>query len=594
MHETGDGVRIGSVPHRWCLSALLAVMVAATMDWVGWRTGIDALTRINPSWPAMMPWTSLWLALVAAAVGLQMPGRPTALVRAGGLLAVFVVASATGVLAEYVTGHAFGFDVLWFGDAVRAVQPPPLQGRPSPQTAITVGSLAVAASLVRVDRRFAVPVWIAALIGGTAIPAICLTAYLFQATAVVAISSTTGQAFPTALVSLLLASTIMTVRPDRLPLRWFISRPDRRHLALLCATLSAFPAAVALCRSLLNAVGIGDGVNWTLSTAFGAVAVGTVTLYLSQRVSRLDTVDVERAATEQHYRLLADNAVDIVLHLRDYHIVWASPSVDHTLGEPREQWVGSDLRERIHPDDLDATVEAWCQIAGLESVEHRFQIRSGSGAYRWVHGHVKLCHDGLGASDGIIAALRIADEQVEIERRLERLATIDPVTGLVNRAEAIRLLELAVASEQPVGTHVAILFCDIDRFKLVNDTWGHTTGDTVLAVQSARIVECVRPQDTVGRTGGDEIIVILPGITCLDEATAIAGRITERTSEPIIANGAVLRVTVSIGAALIADGENVTTLIARADAAMYQAKQAPFAPSVATEVSDELIEPTSA
>ncbi len=117
-----------------------------------------------------------------------------------------------------------------------------------------------------------------------------------------------------------------------------------------------------------------------------------------------------------------------------------------------------------------------------------------------------------------------------------------------------------------------MLFCDVDRFKAVNDTWGHTAGDAVLWTVADRISQCVRHGDTVGRTGGDEMLVLLPGLHSLEEATRIGEKILARIAEPIRHSGITLQTTLSIGATVAIPGESVTDTTARADAAMYQAK----------------------
>jgi diguanylate cyclase (GGDEF)-like protein len=119
-----------------------------------------------------------------------------------------------------------------------------------------------------------------------------------------------------------------------------------------------------------------------------------------------------------------------------------------------------------------------------------------------------------------------------------------------------------------------VLFCDVDHFKAINDTWGHTVGDVVLSTVASRIRDCVRGGDTVGRTGGDEMLVLLPGIDSTDQVQAVAEKIRCRVAEPIHHLGRTLNATVSIGATLAVPGESVSAMTDRADSAMYQAKQA--------------------
>jgi diguanylate cyclase (GGDEF)-like protein len=242
------------------------------------------------------------------------------------------------------------------------------------------------------------------------------------------------------------------------------------------------------------------------------------------------------------------------------------------LGGTLTQWIGSDLSLRVHPSDLETLALARRRISEGASVLQRFRIRAVDTGYHWVDGHGKPYFDGAGQVDGLIAALRIVDDQVEVEQRLEQLARFDMLTGLANRAEAIARLEYVQALPPVPGAHLGILYCDVDHFKHINDTWGHGVGDAVLTTLAARICECVRRDDTVGRTGGDEILVLLPGVQSIDEAAFIAEKIRCRVAEPIHQGGTEIHVTLSIGATIALSGEPVSAITARADAAMYQAK----------------------
>jgi diguanylate cyclase (GGDEF)-like protein/PAS domain S-box-containing protein len=577
MDGPGPDARLGTAV-AWCgRVAVLVVLGVAALNWVGWATGIAQLTRIYPSWPPMTPWTALWLAALGAAI-LAQSGHPSR-VRAWagrGLIAVVSVLAVL-VLGEYATAGSFGLDQLGFGRAVGTRQWS-WPGRPSPQTAASVLLLATAAGLIRVDRwnRWTRVAWPVCIVGAGAIPFVAVGAYLFDAVPLVAVTPLTGQALSTAFALMLLVAATSAARPDRFPLAWLLARPDWRSLVRLAGILIAFPIVVALSRPTFLALGLGEQTEWTFSILLGALIVGAVTFYYSQREQKLliekELVSKERADAEMRYRILADNAVDIIIHLRRSEVAWISPSVEAALGGALERWIGSDFRRRIHPDDVETLATALQRIAGGESVLQRFRIRSAEGGYHWVDGHGKPYVDADGKTDGLIAALRIVDDQVEAERRLERLARFDTLTGLVNRAEAIGRLESAVEQLPAVGAQLGILFCDVDHFKEINDTWGHGTGDAVLTTLAARIRECVRQSDTVGRTGGDEILVLLPDVHSIDEVAQIAEKIRCRAAEPIHESGAAIRATLSIGATIALPGEPVSSITARADAAMYQAK----------------------
>ncbi len=163
---------------------------------------------------------------------------------------------------------------------------------------------------------------------------------------------------------------------------------------------------------------------------------------------------------------------------------------------------------------------------------------------------------------------------IETQEELKRLARIDTLTGLVNHAETIASLESALQDRRRPGSHLGVLFCDADRFKAINDTWGHPVGDVVLSTVAGRIRDCVRGGDTVGRMGGDEMLVLLPGVHDIDEVLDIAEKIRCRVAEPIHHLGQTICATVSIGATLAVSGESVSEMTTRADTAMYEAKQA--------------------
>lgn len=131
----------------------------------------------------------------------------------------------------------------------------------------------------------------------------------------------------------------------------------------------------------------------------------------------------------------------------------------------------------------------------------------------------------------------------------------------------------ALTCPRSPGQHLGVLFCDVDHFKSINDTWGHTTGDAVLATVADRIRECLRAGDTVGRVGGDEMVALLPGLHDIDEAARIAEKIRFRAAEPIHHAGNSIHTTLSIGATLVRPGESVEAITTRADEAMYEAKR---------------------
>ncbi|HLT12844.1 MAG TPA: diguanylate cyclase [Marinobacter sp.] len=167
-----------------------------------------------------------------------------------------------------------------------------------------------------------------------------------------------------------------------------------------------------------------------------------------------------------------------------------------------------------------------------------------------------------------------AIERKQMHSRLEYMASHDQLTGLPNRHLVLDRIENALARVAREKGYLAVLYLDVDKFKEVNDTYGHGAGDEVLEVIARRLVQCVRASDTVGRLGGDEFIVLLDTITQPDDAMAIAAKISTVLGEPYELSAATLQLIPSIGIAVYPDhGADMGTLVRYADSAMYREKK---------------------
>ncbi len=165
----------------------------------------------------------------------------------------------------------------------------------------------------------------------------------------------------------------------------------------------------------------------------------------------------------------------------------------------------------------------------------------------------------------------IAVEHHTMHRRLAHEATHDHLTGLPNRAQLLAYLREALGGHH--RTQVAVLFCDIDDFKRVNDSFGHAAGDSVLRRVAGLVQASIRHEDLLARFSGDELVVVCSGLDAPDQVVAVAERIRRTLEEPIWVVGVELRVSVSIGIAVGQPGDPPELVLANADAAMYRAKE---------------------
>jgi diguanylate cyclase (GGDEF)-like protein len=174
---------------------------------------------------------------------------------------------------------------------------------------------------------------------------------------------------------------------------------------------------------------------------------------------------------------------------------------------------------------------------------------------------------------GSVRTITDITERQHAEQEIVRLAHHDALTGLANRNLLHRRIEQAISREKRLGCGFALLCVDLDRFKIVNDTLGHSVGDELLCQFAERLTGCARDLDTVARIGGDEFVVLQASVDGMDEAGALAGRIQQRACVPYSVAGNHMTIGISIGIALAPqDGANVDQLLGNADLALYRAK----------------------
>lgn len=184
-----------------------------------------------------------------------------------------------------------------------------------------------------------------------------------------------------------------------------------------------------------------------------------------------------------------------------------------------------------------------------------------------------LTKGGVGESE-LLRSMRFAMERKRAETRLTYLAHHDQLTGLVNRASLRERLGRALNRAERGERRVALLFMDLDRFKQINDTFGHEVGDRLLLDFAHRLRSCARPGDTMGRLGGDEFALVVENVETGEAAEEVARAILHALKDPFALGAVTQRVTTSIGIAISTPGDDVETLLERADEAMYRAKRA--------------------
>jgi diguanylate cyclase (GGDEF)-like protein/PAS domain S-box-containing protein len=288
--------------------------------------------------------------------------------------------------------------------------------------------------------------------------------------------------------------------------------------------------------------------------------------------SEVQTVAALKESEERH-RWLVDNMQDtLVATDRAGRITFASPSIETLLKWGARELLGVLVQDITHHDDREraSTHAAAMRDVDLPPITVRFVCSDGEFTWVEVHGHT--VKDAEGTVTGTISVWHDASQSVQHEEELRRLADSDPLTGLPNRRELQSRLG-GLLTQRRLGERTAVLFCDVDGLKQINDQHGHRAGDDLLRTVADRIRISIRADDLVSRLGGDELVVALGRVPDAQAARLAADKIRcEVCASVILLDGVTILPTVSIGVVLAGPDEDVPSVLERADEAMYRAK----------------------
>ncbi|HSP14368.1 MAG TPA: EAL domain-containing protein [Thermoanaerobaculia bacterium] len=277
--------------------------------------------------------------------------------------------------------------------------------------------------------------------------------------------------------------------------------------------------------------------------------------------------------SETRYRLLFEqNAAGVCLATISGRIIDCNATFADMVGYTMDELKNRDLRDVLDRatamEEIRHHLEETPTVRGVE-----LELRRRDGVRTSALANVSL----LGRGERALIHLTAVDisDRKRAEEQIEFQAYHDALTQLPNRRLFVERLEMSLLSAKRVRGNVGVLFIDLDRFKTINDTLGHSVADALLIEVAQRLRSCVRQTDTVARYGGDEFTIILPDLHQPEDAAQVAEKILESVIEPVAAGGTTIELSVSIGIAVYPfDGTDFDTLLRNADDAMYRAKQA--------------------
>jgi diguanylate cyclase (GGDEF)-like protein/PAS domain S-box-containing protein len=272
-------------------------------------------------------------------------------------------------------------------------------------------------------------------------------------------------------------------------------------------------------------------------------------------------------------------AVTYVEEVGEAHgTLYVSPQIEDLLGYPQEAWMGDidHWKGCIHPEDRERVLaeNARADETG-EPFRSEYRMVRRDGRTVWVHDEAVLVEGPAGRNRFWQGVITDITERKVLEERLEQQALHDPLTGLPNRRLFGDRLAHALEGTRRRDWGVAVLFMDLDDFKVVNDSLGHEAGDLLLTVVAQRLKRCLRSGDTLARFGGDEFVVLLDAVEDPGEAVKVAERVTDELGRPFALEGRELYVSASVGISFgSARTKTPADLLRDADTAMYRAKEA--------------------
>ncbi len=317
------------------------------------------------------------------------------------------------------------------------------------------------------------------------------------------------------------------------------------------------------------------GTNLIEEPGVGAYVVN------SRDITRRKEAEERLMAAEKRYRTLVEQ-IPAVTYIDPVDApdtsLYTSPQIERMLGYTPEEWRTEKLwPERLHPDDRERILAAdkRFEAGGEEPFSEEYRLLARDGSVVWVREEAVLLKDEAGEPlywQGVFYDLT---ERKALEERLEHRAFHDYLTDLPNRQLFVdRLSQALDRTRRRRDRKVAVLFTDLDEFKIINDSLGHEAGDLLLTLVAERLERCLRPEDSLARFGGDEFVVLIEDVEGPDVAVRVAERIIEELARPFVLEDRELFASSSIGISL-GDARTKTPedLLRDADTAMYRAKE---------------------
>ena len=333
--------------------------------------------------------------------------------------------------------------------------------------------------------------------------------------------------------------------------------------------------------------------EWVRGLAALVLLFDIYTVYQQRELQRIRRQLGER---ERLFQLITENAADMIAVIDcDGQRLYNSPAYQKVLGYDPEELAATSSMDQIHPDDRARVLEAAEKARNTGRGERlEYRIRHKDGSWRFIESTASAIRSPEGETEGLVIVNRDITERKRAEEKLDHLSFHDGLTNLPNRALFLDRLQRAITqARRHSDFRFAVLFIDIDEFKVINDSLGHAAGDALIIQIAQRLTVCLRGADTVSRPrlgdtpapllgestlarpGGDEFTVLIEELHDPSDTIRVAERIQQKLAVPFDLNGQEIVLTVSIGVAFSGNaGAEAQDVLGDAEIAMYRAKSA--------------------
>ncbi|WP_051029597.1 sensor domain-containing protein [Brevibacillus massiliensis] len=299
--------------------------------------------------------------------------------------------------------------------------------------------------------------------------------------------------------------------------------------------------------------------------------------YVSIRndITQRKQMEEEIKKSEEKYRLITENTSDLIAVIdRDGTYSYLSPSHQAVLGYEPAEMMSEKFRQWVYEADrAEVEEDIRSVLVTKKASQVEFRIPTKNGSIIDVDAKINPILDQAGNVKDLVLVMRDITDRKKSEQTIYHLAYHDTLTELPNRRLFIERLHKEINQARRIKSELAVMFLDMDRFKDINDTWGHDVGDLILIEAAKRLKGCVRTGDVVARLGGDEFTVLLTNISRKEEVSSVAERVLAHFQKPLEWMGHQYNLSCSIGIAMFpADAANADDLLKRADTALYVVK----------------------